>query len=116
MHLKTLSIASASLTSCSVSEEENGIPNSCSMDSSESNPLPPFQISRIIALTDSNSPGLEESAGRSETRAWRMVCRRTGVSVRKVASRENSSVDITPIISALHLKVVRLSCSTIDSD
>ena len=102
MHLRTLSIASASLISCSVSEDENGVPNSCSMCSFKSNPLPPFQISKVKALTDSDSPGLDERAGRSETRAWRMVCKRTGVSVRKVASRENNSVDIAPMISALH--------------
>ena len=101
-HLKTLSIASASLMPCSVSEGENGVPNSCSMDSFSNNPLPPFQISRIKVLTDSSSPGLDERAGRSEMRAWRMVCRRTGDSVRKVASRENNNVDIVPMISGLY--------------
>ena len=69
MHLKTLSIASDSLISFSVSEDVNGVPNSCSMGSFKSNPLPPFQISRIRTLTDSSSPGLDERAGRSETRA-----------------------------------------------
>lgn len=102
MHFKTLSTASASLILCSVSEGENGVPNSCSIDSFNSNPVPPFQTSRTKVLTDSSSPGLDERAGRSETRAWRMVCRSTGDSVRKVASRENSNVDIAPMISALH--------------
>ena len=102
MHLNALSIASASLISCSASEGRKGAPNSCSIDSFDSNPLPPFQISRTKVLTDSNSPGLDERAGRSEMRLWRMVWRTTGDSVRKVASRENNSVDIVPIISALH--------------
>jgi hypothetical protein len=101
MHLKTLSITSASLMSFSVSEDENGVPNSCSMDSFDNIPLPPLQISRINALTDSSSPGLDERAGRSEMRAWRMVCKMTGEPVRKVESRENNSVDIVPIISGL---------------